>query len=101
VWLKEPIDKKTGEPRTNNNSRDSALRDQPLLGLRIVDGFQYANGQLWEDGTVYDPESGRTYCGKITLINKNELRLRGNLCGLSLLGRNDTWTRYRDADTTP
>ena len=97
VWLREPIDKNTGEPRTNINSRDSALREKPLLGLRIVDGFQYANDQLWQEGTVYDPESGRTYCGKITLINENELRLRGNICGLSLLGRNDTWTRY----TTP
>lgn len=98
VWLREPVDQKSGEPRKNINSRDPEMRDKPLMGLKIVDGFQFTDKRVWESGTVYDPESGRTYCGKITLLNDNELRLRGSICGLSLLGRNDTWTRYSNAD---
>lgn len=96
VWLKEPNDKITGEPRKNINNRDKALREKPLMGLRIVDGFKYQDQNVWQDGTVYDPESGKTYCGRITLINDNELRLRGNICGFSMLGRNDIWTRYQE-----
>lgn len=94
IWLRHEIDPDTGLPRTNTMSPDPAKVDEPLMGLGIVHGFQYKGRDRWEDGRIYDPESGRTYCGRITLVDDDHLRLRGNICGLSLFGRNDTWTRY-------
>lgn len=73
---------------------DPALRDRLLLGLTIMDGFTNAGGGRWKNGKIYDPNSGKTYKCKLTLIDENTLELRGYI-GFSLLGRTETWTRRR------
>jgi uncharacterized protein (DUF2147 family) len=81
-----------GKPRTDRKNPDPKLRDRPLTGIRIMNGFVYAGENIWKSGTVYDPESGKTYSGKMTLKKDGKLELRGFL-GISLLGRTDVWTR--------
>jgi uncharacterized protein (DUF2147 family) len=71
---------------------DPALQDRLLLGLTIMDGFTYAGEGKWKNGRIYDPNSGKTYKCKVTLVNENTLELRGYI-GFSLLGRTETWTR--------
>lgn len=71
---------------------DPAVRDRLLLGLTIMDGFTYAGGGKWKNGRIYDPNSGKTYKCKLTLVDENTLELRGYI-GFSLLGRTETWTR--------
>ncbi len=71
---------------------DPALRDRPLLGLTIMEGFTRAGEGRWKNGRIYDPNSGKTYQCKLTLIDENTLELRGYI-GISLLGRSETWTR--------
>ena len=47
-------------------------------------------------GKVYDPESQKTYFGKITYKEKtDELVLRGSLDKAGLLGRSQTWKRTK------
>lgn len=47
-------------------------------------------------GKVYDPESQKTYHGKITYKAKtDELVLRGSLDKAGLLGRSQTWKRKK------
>ena len=47
-------------------------------------------------GKVYDPESGKTYFGKVTYKAKtDELVLRGSLDKAGLLGRSQTWKRKK------
>ncbi len=94
VWLKDPNDDK-GNPKTDINNPDPALRNQPRLGLRIMKDFVYEGEGVWSGGTVYDPEKGKTYCGKIKWIDADHLDLRGSICGFSVLGRTDTWTRFK------
>ena len=61
------------------------------MGLLILKRFKKTNNpNEFDDGTVYDPNNGKTYCGKITL-NGKEIKLRGHICGLSWLGRSSTW----------
>lgn len=98
VWLKEPNDPETGKPKTDKMNPDESLRNQPRLGLRIMKDFTYEGEGIWKGGTVYDPEKGKTYCGKITFVDADHLDLRGSICGFSLLGRTDTWTRYKGND---
>ena len=47
-------------------------------------------------GAVHDPESQKTYYGKVTYKAKtDELILRGSLDRAGLLGRSQTWKRHK------
>lgn len=98
IRLKEPnwpANSKLGTPGTPKNDRNNPnplLRNQPIIGLQIMSGFDYAGNRTWLHGSVYDPKSGRTYHGKITMISPNRLELRGYV-GVSLFGRTVIWTR--------
>jgi uncharacterized protein (DUF2147 family) len=98
VWLKEPNfpegshDGVPGTPMLDYSNPDKALRKTPVIGLQIVHNFTYAGDNRWVDGKVYDPKSGKTYSGKITLVSPKQLNLRGFI-GISLLGRTAVWTR--------
>ena len=98
VWLKDPTypaGSKLGTPGTpklDDKSPDVARRKDPLIGLEIIKGFQFAGGNVWKDGTIYDPDSGKTYSAKATLVSPNELDLRGFI-GVSMFGRTEKWTR--------
>lgn len=47
-------------------------------------------------GKVYDPESQKTYFGKVSYKSKtDELILRGSLDKVGLLGRSQTWKRKK------
>lgn len=71
---------------------DKARRKDPLLGLVILRDFTFNGTDEWNDGTVYDPDNGKTYSCIITLVNKNKLKLRGYI-GFSWIGRTEVWTR--------
>lgn len=98
VWLKEPNfpadDKKgmAGKTKIDRENPDSKLRKKPIIGLQILSGFKTSNGNVWEDGTVYDPENGKTYKSKMTLVDPKTLKVRGFI-GFSWIGRTSVWTR--------
>ena len=96
VWLTEPNDPETGKPKVDKNNPDPALRNTPRLGLRIMKDFVYDGNGIFSGGTIYDPEKGKTYCGKITITTQNTLDMRGFICGFKALGREDTWTRHTE-----
>ena len=78
-----------GAVRTDRENDDPALRDRPLAGLLLVDGL-VRDGSRWEDGRIYDPESGRTYSVRAELEDDGRLRIRGYV-GTPLLGRTTHW----------
>jgi uncharacterized protein (DUF2147 family) len=94
IWLEVPNDSKTGKPKLDKNNPDAALKNTPRLGLRIMKDFVHEGNGVFSGGNVYDPEKGKTYCGKITVKDKNTLSLRGYICGMKVLGKTDTWKRY-------
>jgi uncharacterized protein (DUF2147 family) len=81
-----------GQPRVDRKNPDQALRNRRLLGLQIMDGFTFAGDNSWEKGRIYDPESGKTYQSKITLVSPHKLKIRG-FVGIPLFGRSTTWSR--------
>ena len=91
VWLKEPNDE-AGKPKVDKNNPEETLRTKPLLGYSMLKGFSYVGEKTWEDGTIYDPESGSTYSCTITMTDENTLDVRGFI-GVSLFGRTDVWKR--------
>jgi uncharacterized protein (DUF2147 family) len=91
VWLKEPLNEE-GKPKVDKNNPDETKRSTPLLGYRMLSSFEYKGDNLWEDGTIYDPESGSTYSCKITMDDKNTMNIRGFI-GIAAFGRTDVWKR--------
>ncbi len=91
VWLKKTL--KNNMPLKDENNPDEKLRNRTILGLQILSGFEFSDDE-WENGRIYDPESGSTYKCKAWFENDdiNKLYLRGYI-GFSLLGRNVQWTR--------
>ena len=70
---------------------NAALRARPLCGVEIGTGFREETPGNLTGGRLYDPTSGRTYKGSMTLTGE-KLKLRGYV-GVSLFGRSETWTR--------
>ena len=98
VWLKVPDypegskDGTPGTPKLDHNNPDAAHSRDPIVGLNIVKDFSYDQENRWNGGSVYDPKNGKTYKGKMTLVDQSRLDLRGYI-GISLIGRTTTWTR--------
>ena len=69
-------------------------KDQPIIGLEIIRGLGKASGKdVWEGGTVIDPDNGTVYKLKMTPIDGGKkLEVRG-FVGFSLFGRTQTWIR--------
>ncbi len=67
-------------------------KNKPLIGLDIMRGLK-RDGDVWDGGTILDPETGSTYKSSVRLDNNGQkLVVRGYL-GVSLLGRSQTWIR--------
>lgn len=100
VWLKEPAfpadDPKgmAGRPRVDRENPDAALRSRPLLGLVIMRGFVFDGWNSWSKGRIYDPQNGKTYGGKMSLVSPDVLSLRGFVV-FSLFGRTEQWKRVK------
>jgi hypothetical protein len=45
VWLKEPLNEE-GKPKTDANNPDKNKQNTGLLGIRLLDGFEYKRKQL-------------------------------------------------------
>lgn len=77
-------------PRKDIKNPSESLKTRDVLGIELLTNFIY-NGGVYTDGTIYDPESGKTYDCKITPIGQ-DLKIRGYI-GISLLGRTEVFKR--------
>jgi uncharacterized protein (DUF2147 family) len=83
-----------GQRRLDDKNPDPELRNRPIEGLKIMEGFVFDGKGEWKKGSVYDPKNGKTYGGKMFLISPDELHLRGYVL-FSFFGRTAIWTRSR------
>ena len=72
------------------NNPNTSLRERELLGIELFTNFLYKNG-TYDDGKIYDPESGKTYDCKMS-FNGKILKVRGYI-GISLFGRTEIFER--------
>ncbi|MEM8986902.1 MAG: DUF2147 domain-containing protein [Pseudomonadota bacterium] len=61
---------------TDVNNPDPALRDTPLLGLKMLWGFKPAKDR-WRAGRIYDPGGGKTYRSAIKRLSADQLEVKG------------------------
>ncbi len=89
LWLWDPNDA-AGRRRTDSRNPDQALRSRSLIGVEIVRGLRETAPGVWNDGSVYNPDDGRTYTGTVR-VRAGRLELKG--CALNLLCQTQTWRR--------
>jgi len=76
--------------RRDLKNPNTSLRERELVGVELFTNFLYKDG-AYEDGKIYDPESGKTYDCKMSFNGKN-LKVRGYV-GISLFGRTEIFER--------
>ncbi len=59
----------------NNPSRE--LQQRPLVGMNLLSGFRAVDATHWTEGSIYDPESGRTYKSSLRLKSPDLLEVSG------------------------
>ena len=89
TWLKEPADE-AGRPAHDIHNPDPALRARPVIGLFVIRDMKPAGPGRWAGGRLYDPETGRSYKGRLTALGGGKLKVEG--CVL-MLCQAQTWTR--------
>lgn len=93
IWLKNPT-YEDGKPKVDKHNPDKAKQTTPVMGLNLLRDFVFENGK-WVNGTIYDPEKGKTYSCKIAInATADILDVRGFI-GISLIGRTEEWYKVQ------
>src|SRR5262245_60075991 len=88
VWLREPIDPRTGKPQVDDKNSNPALQNRRIIGLRI---FSMApDGTGGYAGSIYNADDGQSYRSKIILRSAEQLEVQG--CAGPLCG-SEQWRR--------
>jgi len=91
AWLVDfklkPNDPPGYQPVDEHNP-DRKKRGDRMCNHLMMGGFHTSDDPdfTWDGGWIYDPDHGSTYSGKIALVDKDTVRLRGFI-GISLLGK--------------
>ena len=82
-----------GATATHCTPCDGDLKDKPITDLVILWDLE-KDGKVYDDGTILDPATGKTYSCKLELDGTDKLNVRGYI-GYSWLGRTQTWYRVQ------
>lgn len=79
VWFDDSDDRSQPmNSRMDVNNPVSALRTQKIIGLEVVRGLIYNKScRCWQNGKIYDTQSGKTWSASIELENENLAKVRG------------------------
>jgi uncharacterized protein (DUF2147 family) len=94
IWIKDPVDPKTGKPQTDEKNPDPNKRSRPLVGVQIAFGF-HTTGDNHDKyvGEFYNAEDGKNYRGSIVRSSANELTVEGCLL---VFCQTKKWTHVSD-----
>tara|TARA_B100000768_G_scaffold143058_1_gene135100 strand:- start:145 stop:798 length:654 start_codon:yes stop_codon:yes gene_type:complete len=97
TWMKSP-NNEDGIPKTDFLNPDESLRDRSRIGTLMMYDLTYIAGNIWDNGSLYIPKTGKIYSGMLRLKNENTLNIRGYV-GFSFFERySSTWTRVLESD---
>jgi uncharacterized protein (DUF2147 family) len=83
-------DGKTSKKDVKNS--DKVLQSRNLQNLIILTDFIFS-GSKWEDGKIYDPDSGKTY-SCVMKFDGEKLKITGYI-GFSWIGKTVLWTKVQ------
>ena len=90
TWATDFLEADGMTSKKDVRNTDVTLKTRNLINTVIFNKFEYAQG-VWDNGTMYDPRSGKTYNCIIKLRN-NKLEIRGYV-GVSLFGKTTYWEK--------
>lgn len=94
VWLASNTNSDGTSPRIDEHNPVEELRSQPLKDLVILSQLEWdENEERWENGTLYDPKTGKTYSCYGYIEEDGSLYLKGYILGLPFLGKGTHWIR--------
>jgi len=69
-------------------------KDKPVVGMTIIRNMKASGDKdVFEGGDILDPNNGKVYSAKLTLVDGGKkLDVRGYI-GMPMLGRTQTWQR--------
>ena len=82
------IDPASADTTTDTQNPDPALRGRPLVGLQLLSSFERGRNR-WQAGTIYDPESGKTYKSRLRRRDDGMLEVQG--C-IAFICQTQRWT---------
>jgi uncharacterized protein (DUF2147 family) len=91
------------KPGDDPNAVCSECKDDrhnhPWLGLEIIRGMTQDpdNPDKYVDGTILDPRDGKIYKANMTVTPDGQTLVVRGYIGISLLGKNQYWTRLPDS----
>jgi uncharacterized protein (DUF2147 family) len=76
--------------------------NHPWLGLEIIRGMKQdaEKPEKYVDGTILDPRDGKVYKANMTVTPDGQTLVVRGYIGISLLGKNQYWTRLPDSAMT-
>ena len=92
IWLAEPNDPATNQPKLDDKNGDPNKRSRPLIGIPVVLSMKPSGADKWE-GQVYNSRDGQTYSGSFTMTGANTAELKG--CVAVVLCKSEAWTRSK------
>lgn len=84
------------DPAKQNSKCDECANDdprkgKPVIGMTILTGLVKEGPGLYTGGKILDPNNGKTYNAKVTVIEGGKkLEMRGSIL---FIGRTQTWIR--------
>lgn len=90
VWLKDPIDPKTGKPQVDDKNPDPKLQNRKIMGLQIF-ALTPKDPGTWA-GEIYNADDGRKYDAKISVPGTGKLEVQG--CAGPFCG-SEIWTKTK------
>lgn len=79
VWFDDSDDNtKPMNTRTDINNPVKSLRNRKIIGIDVLKGLTYnTRCNCWQNGRIYDVQTGKTWNASLTLLNKNLVKVRG------------------------
>ena len=70
----------------DSNNKKKSLRNRPLIGINLLEGFEYlqASETHYKEGKIYDPGRGRVFKSNLQLLKSGNLKVEGcfmRVCG--------------------
>lgn len=93
VWMQDSLDT-YGEYKRDVMNGNAKWRSRKLLGIKVLDKFKW-DGNKWDGGEIYNPESGSTYNSVIRLSDNGTLLVKGYWWFLGFLGKTKEWIRVK------
>jgi uncharacterized protein (DUF2147 family) len=79
IWFKDTDDKsRPMNERMDEKNPDKALRSRKWIGMEVLINLRYyPDDDDWDNGKIYDPNTGRQWSSEAWMTKDNQLKVTG------------------------